>query len=834
MTWKLMLLGAASGLAMSATAQAQTNSSVDANEIIVTANKREQSLSKVGASVSALSGEALQQQRVQNVADLALVTPGLTFAPSPNATPVYTIRGVGFFESTLAASPSVSLYLDQASLPLPSMTALTAFDLERVEVLKGPQGTLFGNNATGGAINFVAAKPTNNFEAGADIGYARFNTLDYSAFISGPITDTLKARLAIKGANGDEWQRSYTRVDGGVSAANLALGVPAGTNSRQDRLGKTDNIAGRLIVDWDPTSDIKFSLNLNAWRDQSDPVAPQNVAFTPQYALGTPGGGGGVPLDLPMSTYPTAPANARAADWSPQFRPFTDNRFKQATLRGDIGLGGLTLTTITAYSDLKFLNGTDGDGTALVSLDLVRDRGHIKSFSQEVRLSNGGGSDLRWVIGANYENTKVNELSAVFFPDTTSTAVNGIVTAEYITTNHMRNYAGFANVEYDVTDTVTLKAGIRQTKAKRAYTALNHDAPDAGLVSNPFGPTASDTDFFNGVYGFLGSVVYGQTIPTIAPGGSFILDTRVNADGTPVDPSTYLVPGVVHDSLNEDSTSWSVGVDFKPVDGLLLYANVAKGYKAGSFPHLSGAIYDAYAPVKQESLMDYEVGFKAQLADRRISINGAAFYYDYKNKQLRAKFVDPIFGALDHLVNVPKSRVKGAELEIQARPVTGLTLSASGTYLDAKVRDYDGVVGESVDPASGLRSPVVDSFKGVRLPFAPKFQYNLRADYEFPISSALQGFLGAGLNGQTKSVATLVLPGTSPFGVRSDLFTVKGRDLVNLNAGIGAADNSWKVAVWGKNVFNKYYWTNAIQVFDNVVRYPGRPSEYGVTLSLRF
>jgi outer membrane receptor protein involved in Fe transport len=849
MTWKLTIIASVSALAMSTAGYAQEAQSnaqqaqgnaqqaaqgADAGDIVVTANKREQSLADVGSSVVALGGEALRTQRVSNVADLAQVTPGLTFAPSQNATPVYTIRGVGFFESTLAAYPDVSLYLDQVPLPLPVMSTLTAFDLERVEVLKGPQGTLFGNNATGGAINFVAARPTKTFSAGADLGYGRFNTFEYSGFISGPITDTLRARLAVKGANGNEWQRSYTRVDGGVSAENLALGVPPSPNNRQDRLGKTDNIAGRLIVDWDPTADIKLSLNLNAWRDQDDPIAPQHVFFAPQYALGTPGGGGGVPFDLPMSTYPTAPANARDADWTPQFRPYADNRFKQATFRGDFTFGGITLTSLTGYSNMHFRNATDGDGTALVSLDVVQDRGNLESFTQELRLSNGGHERLRWVLGANYEHTTVDEVSSVFFPDSTSTAVNGIVTAEYETTNRMNNYAIFGNVEYDVIDRVTLKAGIRQTKAKRAYTASNRDAVNASLVSNPNGPTVSDTDFFNGVYGFLGSAVFGQTIPTIAPGGSFILDTRVNPDGSPVNPSTFLVPGVVHDSLNEDSTSWSVGVDFKPLDTVLLYANISQGYKAGSFPHLSGAIYDAYAPVTQESLLDYEIGFKAQVADRRVSINGSMFYYDYKDKQLRAKFVDPIFGALDHLVNVPKSRVFGTELEVQARPLRGLSLTASGTYLDAKVREYNGVVGESVDPVSGLRTAVTASFRDVQLPFSPKFQYNVRADYEFPIGSALRGYLGGGVNGQTKSVATLVLPGTSPFGVPSDLFKVDGRALVNLNAGIGSEDNRWRFMVWGKNVFNDYYWTNALQAFDNVVRYPGRPAEYGVAMSLRF
>lgn len=131
-------------------------------EIVVTANKRTQNINDVGLTITALDADALASRRIENVADLAQATPGLTFAPTPNATPVYTLRGVGFYESSLAAYPDVSLYIDQVPLPLPIMSSLVAFDLERVEVIKGPQGTLFGNNATGGAINFIAAKPTDN------------------------------------------------------------------------------------------------------------------------------------------------------------------------------------------------------------------------------------------------------------------------------------------------------------------------------------------------------------------------------------------------------------------------------------------------------------------------------------------------------------------------------------------------------------------------------------------------------------------------------------------------------------------------------------------------
>jgi len=232
--------------------------------------------------------------------------------------------------------------------------------------------------------------------------------------------------------------------------------------------------------------------------------------------------------------------------------------------------------------------------------------------------------------------------------------------------------------------------------------------------------------------------------------------------------------------------------------------------------------------VKQESLLDYEAGFKVQLLDRKLSITGAAFYYDYKNKQLRAKFVDPIFGALDKLVNVPKSKIKGAELGITAQPVGGLTLSGSVTYLDAKVRNYNGVVGSTVN-ALGLREAVLASFKGVTLPYSPKWQYALRADYEFPINDGFNGYVGAGVNGQSKSIGIL----TTSVQDRTD-YKINARTLVDLNAGVATADGQWRVGVWGKNVFNKYYWTNSIQAYDNIMRYAARPAEYGLTVSFRY
>jgi outer membrane receptor protein involved in Fe transport len=284
--------------------------------------------------------------------------------------------------------------------------------------------------------------------------------------------------------------------------------------------------------------------------------------------------------------------------------------------------------------------------------------------------------------------------------------------------------------------------------------------------------------------------------------------------------------------LDENSTSWVTGANFKATDNTLLYANISKGFKAGSVPHVSGAVFDAYAPVKQESILAYELGTKTEFLNNILTVDAAAFYYDYKNKQTRAKFVDPVFGALDRLLNVPKSTIKGAEFEITARPFMGVRLTASATYLDAKVKQYTGAIGQ--ERVGGLLLPVNASFDGVRLPFAPELQYSVRGDYLFPLSGSLQGFFGIGVNGQTNSVSTLVKPGSVTFGASAGLYDINPYALVNLNLGIEDTNNRWRASIWGKNVFDKYYWSNATQTYDDFVRYTGRPAEFGITVSYQY
>jgi iron complex outermembrane recepter protein len=806
--WRQLVAGTVLGLglpsvavaqqsAMPATGQAESDG--DVSDIVVTAQKREQRLQDVGLTVAAFSNDTLKKAGVNAITDLGKVVPGLDVTPSPSSTPVYTLRGVGFFESTLSAAPDVALYLDQVPLAIPAFGALTAFDIERVEVLKGPQGTLFGTNATGGAINLIAAKPTDSTQGGVELGFGRFNTIRLGAHMSGPLSDTLKGRIAVKLSQGDEWQYSYTR---------------------KDRLGKTDELAGRLILDWQPSDALNVVLNANGWLNKSDPQAPQLARQTTPADLQAPVGsvtfGQVVPPDFPLLLIPGAPKNNRAANWSTDYRPYRDDRFYQTSLTANLDLNdAITLTSLTGYSDLRQRKASSYSGTDLPAFEQAANPAKANDFSQEVRIaSTDGSASLRWMIGGNYQRTFSYERIDAIYPFASTGFRDGFTANTLDTRQLFKQWAIFGNLEYELTSQLTLKAGIRYTDSSRTTASRVYDTP--GYIE-PIPGSLGLTQFFN----VLIPLAY---VPLFCPTATFT--PVVPGESVSLDPDTC-VSGTYNAKLKEDNVPWSLGIDFKPSDDLLLYANVSRGFKGGAFPLVNAASQAQFYPVPQEKLTAFEVGFKSNLDGNRVILNGAAFYYDYANKQTRGKTVDPLFGALEQLVSIPKSRIYGAELDLTAMPTHGLTLRAAATYLNTRIKAFNGIVGAT--SVGGLLFPVFASFKGTDLPFAPKFAASASIDYEFPIGRSLEAFLGSSLRGQTKSYGSPQLGGQDKLDA-----TIAGFTTLDLRAGIQSPDAGWKLSVWGKNVTNKHYWTNSLRAFDTIVRYTARPVEYGVTLGYDF
>jgi iron complex outermembrane receptor protein len=743
-------LSALTTLSLQAPVSAQTTEDAGVGEIIVTAQKRQQSINDIGMSINAVDGEQLIRQGITQVEDLSRIVPGLTVQKTAYGVPVYTMRGVGFFETSLAATPAVSVYTDEVPLPYSAMTRLAIFDIERVEALKGPQGTLFGQNATGGAINYIASKPTDSLAAGGKVSIGRFGRVEAEGYLSGPLSDTLRARIALGTNQGGDWQKSYTR---------------------KDKLGSADQIQTRASLDWTPTDTISSLLSVNYWRDKSDTIAPQLIAITPA-----------VPSALlpGIANYPLSPANNRAADWTPGVDLARNDKFVQLSLRSDVELSDdVKLTSITSYAHFDGQAVSDNDGT-IYDDPTSYTSGSIKSFQQELRLS-GETDKLKWIAGVNYERDTIHDRILPFTPDGSNTTIFGIKF------DYSRNdgdteaevYAAFGNLEYEISSEIKVYGGARYTQDKRKFAACTYDV-DGGISA-------------------IFTVLSGATEPL--PAGACV---TLNAS---------FQPAVFRDTLKQDNVSWRAGVEWRPGGGRnLLYASVSKGYKAGSFPTAAASFYTQFLPVGQESVIAYEAGGKFSLLDRNLQLNGALFYYDYSDKQLRGKINDPIFGPLDALVSVPKSTVKGIELQAFARPFEGLTLNVSATYVRARIKDFIGY-----DSAGAF-----GDYSGTKIPYTPKLQLVGDAEYRTNLSGQYVGFIGGSVTHSSKTSAGIGEP---------LLFNIDSSTLADLR--IGVETDKWTVMLWGRNIFNKYYWTNVTRQNDTTYRFAGMPATFGATFRFK-
>ena len=428
----------------------------------------------------------------------------------------------------------------------------------------------------------------------------------------------------------------------------------------------------------------------------------------------------------------------------------------------------------------------DPDGMALQGYELLA-QGYIDDFYQELRIANPAKDRLRYTVGANLDYSHVFDNELLNYADSSLAAAYGFAHNGMFSDQKIKSGALFGNVDYDLLPRLTLKLGARYTVTDRSDKSCTTNTPD-GAIGN----------FFQG----LSSLVRGTPTPAIPVGGCTSLGTD-------------FLPELFTGSLDEQNVSWRTGFDYKLAEHALLYVNIGKGYKAGSFPAVAASSNVQLLPVTQESVLDYEGGFKVETFERRLELDGAVFYYDYSNKQLRSKYIDPIFGVLDKLANIPASSVRGAELSAQATPFHGLHATAAVTYLDGIIDKYTGVNGAGI----------LSNFNGTPMPFAPKWSLTAGADYEWPVAADLNASVGGGLsyNSSTYSVV-----GADPDSVISS-FT-----LLDLRAGVSSTSGRWRLQAFVKNLTNEYYWTNAIVVYDQKVRYAGQPRTFGVSLSLRY
>lgn len=753
----------------SSSPQAST-SSTDAvpGDIIVTAQKRSERLRDVPVSITAVSGEQLKAQGITTPEMLVKVTPGFSLNKTVYGTPVFYIRGVGFNDTALGASPAVSAYTDQLPIPYSPEARGATLDLERVEVLKGPQGTLFGQNSTGGAINFIAAKPTDELHAGFDLTYGRFDEVDAEAFVSGPISNTLTARIAVRNEYRGDWQRGYTT---------------------SESLGEKNFHNGRLIIDWKPVDKLKVELSATGWKDQSESQQPQFVKFDPQLT-----GPRATTIPYPIQNFPAAPKNDRAAAWDPERSFQQDNWFYQFGGRIDLAISDkLNLTSLTSYSKFSQHVLTDFDSTTY-PVTLATQDGGVRSFTQELRLSGSIAEDrLKWVLGGNYQDDRV--FDRLFENPITVSSVPFVRAFRVDNLQRVKTKSVFGSIDIKLTEHLTAQGSARYSKQDRAFSGCFYDNGDGSAAA-------------------LFSVLVGHPLAA----GSCLTPN-------PANPGTSGVTG----SLNEDNVSWRGGLNWKPDTNTLIYANVTKGYKSGSFPTIPYITPDTYAPVKQESVLAYELGTKLSLFSHALEVDGALFYYDYNDKQLNG-FVNTAVGISPALVTVPKAKVKGAEINTILRPIRGLTITAGGTYIDTRIdrNPVDRVTGQPVSPTDYLGNP--SNYVGLSFPNIPKWQGTGDAQYRFPVSGTLAAYVGSSATYHSSTSSNL----KSGIASADALVKIPHYILVDIRAGVETQDGKWRLEAWGRNVTNKYYLIGTLRFADYYTRFTGMPATYGASLYFRY
>lgn len=818
-------------------AMAQDGASAADTEIVVTAQRREETANSVGMGIQAFSGEQLEQLHVTDVRDLSSVAPSFSVQQSYQGVPIYTLRGIGFNTINLSATSTVGSYVDEVAYPFPFMMTGPIFDIQRVEVLKGPQGTLYGRNTTAGLVDFITNRPTDEIEASITGEWGNYQTHNLEGHFSGPITDSLRFRVAFRSEDSDEgWQES---------------------NTRDETQGEVHRFGARARFEWDVTDRFLADLTLSFWENRSDTIVGQGIGFTPATnptlnpaaALFNAGGPNNPAAAPGLIAYLAGnfPTDSSQADWAPESVRGVDNgigaglpgdlaednSFHAAALRLSYDLtNDLRIVSLTGFNHLERDALFDWSGSPYEVL-LQRADGEIETFSEELRIE-GIHDRVRWLVGAYYGSDEIRDNNRTLLGqnynvarirtvgqlilagiDPLTYAPPGVINPLLIPgfdpgpytpldmSQAFRTYRDranmetettsiFANAEWELSDTLSLTTAIRYTEDEHSYRGCSQDV-NGSMLPN-----------VNVVNRYLYTIIYG--IPTPNP-------IAMNECNT-FNPVTGQFGEVAH-TLEEDNTSWRLGLDWQMTPTTLLYASVSQGYKAGVTPVNAASTSDQQAPATQESLLAYEIGAKLGLFDRAVQFNVSAFYYDYEDKQISTYFADPIYTALARLQNIPESQAYGVDLDLTWRVSDDLRLIGSATYLDTAVNNYSGTGPDGLPRL----------YDDVSFPYSSEWQVSGTIVYDRPITASLG--LQAALNGRWQSDTAADLGD-------QETFQIDSYGIVNASIGIHSLDDRWALQLWGRNITDTYYWTSVASNANVVVRFPGQAPTYGASLTFNF
>ena len=839
------LLTAALGIITAPNAAAQDGAGLE--EITVTARKREESLQDTPISITAFSGDALEQQHITSLDGIAAMTPntvidtGTSFSGSTTSSAAF-IRGIGQIDFTLVSEPGVAIYLDGVYIPHSLGSLLDLVDIERVEVLRGPQGTLFGRNTIGGAINVTTRKPDDTLNGDVRVTGGGYDRIDAQGRINVPITDTLAARASVA---------TFNR-DGFVDAPNTTEG---------DDLGDVNREAARVAFSFTPNDRLSADLAVDWTRVRESGVPSvlvgtyEGASLAQIGAAANPASPGFIPPPAPLpppgfvdlyNILATTPLGEQGgiAGLFPGVVP--NQYFGQPTFGSDdivdidgdlVNRSSIDLSSDTDVWGLSFILDYDFDMFSVKSITGYRDvdatanydvaavaqplgqlQGYLKSdhFSEEIQFSGRGFDErLNWLVGFYYSEEDGRGLDNVEFTS---------VRVQSGTEIDNRSLAGFAQLTFDVTEQLAVTGGLRYTHEKKKFIVpeecidlLGGPATlfDGTVVTCAPMHTVIDPKMLNA--GFLG-FVNAPVFP--APGGRFCCLPVSDAEGNIV----ALLPGLEsgdellpRGTTTESFADWTphANISYRWNEDLMTYFTFSEGFKSGGYvqrvfpPRTEVPVFDP------ETAQMFEIGFKWTGFDNRLRLNAAGFHTNYDDLQIQIND-----GIAPITRNAAAADIDGFEIEATAAPTPEWLVQAGVGYLDAGY--------SKLDPDENFVTDVHELTEDTKLVNAPKWStaFGLQYSYAFPGGSMLVPRLDWTYRSAVYN-DTLNFP-----ELRQD-----GYHLLDLGLTWISADAHWELSAFGKNVTDERY---IVAGFGNGLTQGyatgvlGRPAEWGVSVVYRY
>ncbi len=823
--WVLRACAATSVVALTAASAAKAQV-VEA--VIVTAQKRSENVQDVPIAISAFTANALQERAVGNVAQLSNLSPnvnldsGTPFSGSPAVLSAY-IRGIGSDDFAFNIDPGVGVYVDGVYLARTVGANQDLLDVERVEVLKGPQGTLFGRNTIGGAISIVTRDPGDTFKFRGDVTVGSFNLMQTRGSADLPLADGLAASVTFGVKSRQGYIERIPFPDARARNSTSYTAFPSSDYNTSSREGGENswNLRGKLKWRGENT---RITLAADYTREDGGGLAnslittttdvPGNfagtfhlpgTAFDPTGATGFLFGGlynfciGANPAQI-AARNAAALCGARGTQYSGGFRlpslagvnvdgnplndvlPY-DNRFLTGDPDKSYATGnsfsdmvnwgaGVTverdlsdtvvLKSITAYRKLLWKSGTDGDGSPLNILQLSFDMKQWQ-LSQEIQILGSAVDKTLNYVGGVYAFKEKGSLHDFVTFDEGFLQVDGL--------NHLEttNYAAFGQVDWRPIPLIGVTVGARYTHEKKTF--------EGGQ---------QDLNGFN--YKLFGC---SDATGAITPNGVFPLAPVSCQVGTgypdPSNPVRVYAPGVNRQTFNNFSPK--IGVQLHPADDLMAYVSWSKGYKTGGWTTRLTNPQPTAQPFGEEEATTWELGFKSQLFDRRLQLNGAVFTTNYDGIQLNFQQ-----GTSPTIRNAGDAKIDGVELEAVIAVAEGFTINASGGHLDAR---YKSVL-PGVAAVSGANAFQAGTSAGAELPKAPEWKFNVSPRYEAKLGN------GGSL--------TLVADWTYTASVwnsaqRTYLLRRPATQMVNASLAYEEPNGAWSTTVGITNLTDKRYLT---------------------------